>query len=148
MTQTAARNTPRREISHIQPIVHTGATVYAGGMISMLASSGHAFGSGSFDPGSAAVAVAEETVIGDGVLTVKARMGCFRFDNGEGITAADIGAPAYIVDAITVGKSDTAGTHPLAGVIVDVDAHGVWVLVGAGLFPQQGPKGATGDPGP
>ncbi|CAN5129881.1 hypothetical protein BH10PSE8_BH10PSE8_01010 [soil metagenome] len=68
-----------------------------------------------------------------GDVKVRIRMGCFRWANsasGDLITAADIGANAYIVDDQTVAKTDGGTTRSIAGKIVDVDAQGVWVRSG------------------
>jgi hypothetical protein len=121
MTLSAERNTPRREVNRIAPLVSNAAdgTAVAGGT----AATGNVVG------------VAEETVTGDGVLTVKARFGCFQFFNSANadlISAKDIGQPCYVVDAATVALTDNAGARKVAGAIVDVDANGVWVQVGPG----------------
>lgn len=68
-----------------------------------------------------------------GAISVKIRMGCFRWNNSaaaDAITTADIGANAYIVDDQTVAKTDGTTTRSVAGKIVDVDALGVWVRSG------------------
>jgi len=142
MTLTAERNTPRREVNRIAPIVHTGATIFADGMITLLTADGTAVAGGTASAGNV-VAVAEETVVGDGALTVKARFGCFQFANsasGDLIAAKDIGSPCYVVDAATVALTDNSGARKVAGTIVDVDANGVWVLVGPGAV--GGPLGS------
>ena len=72
---------------------------------------------------------AEATVGAGGNLVI--RTGVFLFDNGtssEELTAADIGAAAFIVDDHTVGK--VGGTnHIPAGIVVDVTADGVAVEI-------------------
>ena len=72
---------------------------------------------------------AEATVGAGGNLVI--RTGVFLFDNGtssEELTAADIGAAAYVVDDHTVGK--VGGTnHIPAGIVIDVTADGVAVEI-------------------
>ena len=80
-----------------------------------------------------AVGVFEDTVTGDGVATAEYSRGCYQFANSASadlITAADIGGTAYIVDNQTVAKTDNSAARKKAGKIIDVDANGVWVLVG------------------
>jgi hypothetical protein len=43
------------------------------------------------------------------------------------ITAADIGKVCYMVDDLTVAKTDGAGTRSVAGYVADVDGEGVWI---------------------
>lgn len=129
---TAGRNTPRRELGHIQPVVHDGDTVYAGGMVTLLTADGTAVAAGTASAG-AAVGVAEDTVKGDGTATVRVRLGTFRFDNStstDAIAAKNVGAKCYIADDQTVALTDNSGARKVAGVIVDVDDDGVWVRLG------------------
>ena len=53
---------------------------------------------------------------------------------GDAITAAQIGSACYIVDDQTVAKTSDNGSRSRAGQVIDVDAQGVWVQVGRGLF--------------
>lgn len=79
----------------------------------------------------AAVGRAEETVdatsLADGVAKVKVRKGVFKWANkaDDALTAADVGATAYVVDDLTVGK--TATGRSAAGKVFQVDADGVWI---------------------
>lgn len=141
---TAGRNTARRELTHINVTVDDGATVYAGGMVTLLAADGTAVAAGTASAGNV-IGVAEDTVTGDGDLGVELRTGCFRFENSastDEIKAADIGGIAYIVDDQTVAKTDNSGARKIAGAIADVDDIGVWVQVGPGAVGPQGPAGA------
>lgn len=130
---TQGRLTPRRDGTELGLLVNAGATIYAGTLISLLTAGGKAVPGGTAASG-AAVAVAQDTVTGDGTATVKARRGfAWRFDNSaaaDTITLADIGNTAYIADDSTVAKTDNSGARKAAGKIIDVDAAGVWVLVG------------------
>ena len=61
------------------------------------------------------------------------RGAAFQFANSTAadlITRADIGNTAFIVDDQTVAKTDNSAARKAAGKIIDVDAGGVWVLVG------------------
>lgn len=129
---TEGRNTKRRDAVQVVHPVNTGATIYAGTLISLLTATGNAVRGGTAATG-AAVGVAEETVIGDGIRTVTARRGCFQFANSAAadlIARADIGATCYIADDQTVAKTDGGATRKIAGTVIDVDAGGVWVEVG------------------
>ena len=60
--------------------------------------------------------------------------GVFCFDNataGDALTRADIGAVCCALDDATVAKGHDTNKRPLAGTVIDVDAAGVWVRVGA-----------------
>ncbi|MBO4647101.1 MAG: hypothetical protein J5806_02980 [Lentisphaeria bacterium] len=128
---TQARNTAELHVGalhyNFERTVNDGGTVYAGG-IAAQNSSGKAVPA-SDTAGLVVLGRAEATVgAGEKVLI---RTGVFLFDNGTGseeLTAADIGAAAYIVDDHTVGK--VGGTnHIPAGVVVDVTAEGVSVEI-------------------
>lgn len=69
----------------------------------------------------------------DGDVSVETEAGCFPFENSSStdeITDADIGKLCYIVDDQTVAKTSNAGARSVAGLVVQVDSRGVWVLVG------------------
>lgn len=131
MALAADRNTPRAEGDVRRFGVSAGAVIHAGALVVLSA--------GFAEPGSAAlnlVAVgrAEEAIDNtggaDGDVTVDVRRGVFRFKNSaaaDEITAAEIGATAYVVDDETVAKTDGTGARSAAGTIHDVDALGVWV---------------------
>lgn len=59
--------------------------------------------------------------------TLTVRRGVFRWENGGSFTAADIGSLAYVQDDATVTTAAAATADIVAGIIVDVDASGVWV---------------------
>jgi hypothetical protein len=82
---------------------------------------------GSFGVGRAEVAGSSTTA---GVTAQPFREGTFQFANsaaGDLIATADIGTVCYIVDDQTVAKTNGTSTRSPAGVVVDVDAQGVWV---------------------
>lgn len=63
--------------------------------------------------------------------TIRVRPGTYRYANSSStdeITIAEIGKPCFIVDDQTVAKTSNSGARSAAGIIVDVDALGVWVL--------------------
>lgn len=127
------RNTKRRNADRVSHLVNPGTTIYAGTLIALLTAGGNAVPGGTAASGSA-VGVAEETVVGNGTNRVEAtRDFAFQFANSAGadlITRADIGSTAFIVDDQTVAKTDNSAARKAAGKIIDVDAGGVWVLVG------------------
>lgn len=129
---TEGRNTKRRNADQVSHLVNTGATIFAGTLVTLLTASGKAVPGGTAAAG-AAVGVAEDTVIGDGVSQVNTRRGCFQFANSAStdlIAIKDIGATCYVVDDSTVALTDNSAARKAAGKIIDVDAGGVWVLVG------------------
>ncbi len=73
-----------------------------------------------------------------GDVDVPYKPGVFRWANSsaaDAITKAEIGDDCYIVDDLTVAKTDGSSSRSIAGKIVDVDANGVWVATGvAGSF--------------
>lgn len=126
---TADRNTPRRDSKQFSYPVAASTTIYAGSLVALDAS-------GNAVPGTVSTTLvaagrAEQTVdnsAGSAAdLSVEVRQGTFRWENGESITKAHIGDPAYIIDDQTVGRTDDTSTRSVAGVIVDVDPDGVWV---------------------
>jgi len=89
-----------------------------------------------------AAAVAAHKVIGraedtfdnsagaNGAINARVATGVFRWNNsasGDLIARSDIGAACYVVDDNTVAKTSDTGARPVAGIIFDVDASGVWV---------------------
>lgn len=132
---TKDRDTPERDGMLLNLPVAAATKIYAGSIVALDAS-------GNAVPGAAnatlkAVGRAEETVdnssgsSGDKAIEIK--RGVFRFANSadaDEIGRADIGGPAYLVDDQTVAKTSSSGTRPVGGLIVDIDAAGVWVAVG------------------
>lgn len=96
---------------------------------------------GKTGTGLIALGIAEASIANpgaDGAKSIVTRRGTFKFFNSadaQAITAADLGKTCFIVDDQTVAKTDgTAGEDPAtrsrAGVVIDVDAGGVFVRVG------------------
>ncbi|HZF97841.1 MAG TPA: hypothetical protein VEY92_06285 [Pseudoxanthomonas sp.] len=130
---TEARNTKRRNAERVTHVVNAGSTIYAGTLVTLLTATGLAVPAGTASAG-VVVGVAQSTVIGDGVQTVEVERGfAYQFANSTGaelITKADIGNTCWLMDNQTVSKTDGVGLRKAAGKIIDVDAGGVWVLVG------------------
>lgn len=132
---TAARRTTSRPAMIIALGVAASTTIYQGGMVALNAS-GYAV------PASAsptlkvlgrAMANVDNAAGSNGALIVEAEAGCFRFENSEGgdaISSDDIGKPCYAVDDQTLALTSNGGARPIAGLVADVDADGVWVLLG------------------
>ena len=130
---TEGRNTKRRNAERVIHVVNTGSTIYAGTLVTLLTATGLAVPAGTASAG-VAVGVAQDTVTGDGIKTIEVeRSFAYQFANSaaaELIAKADIGNTCYLVDNQTVSKTDSVGIRKAAGKIIDVDAGGVWVLVG------------------
>jgi len=130
---TEGRNTKRRNAERVIHVVNTGSTIYAGTLVTLLTATGLAVPAGTASAG-VAVGVAQDTVTGDGIKTIEVeRSFAYQFANSTGaelITKADIGNTCWLMDNQTVSKTDGVGLRKAAGKIIDVDAGGVWVLVG------------------
>ncbi|WP_255609730.1 hypothetical protein [Methylosinus sp. Sm6] len=76
-----------------------------------------------------AMANADNRLGVDGAQSVETKVGIFLFDNAaaDPIALGDIGANAYVVDDHTVARTSNSNARPVAGVIYDVEAAGVWV---------------------
>lgn len=128
----ADRATLRREVRVRRFPVLAGQKIFQGALVAINAS-------GFARKGATATALkgvgvslqfADNTAGADGALTVDVERGAWCFANsaaGDQITQADIGATAFIVDDQTVAKTNGSSTRSPAGVIVDVDAAGVWI---------------------
>ena len=65
----------------------------------------------------------------DGAAFVEVVSGEHKLLNSGDITRADVGNPAFFVNAKSVARVNTGG-RPAAGKITQVDDDGVWVLLG------------------
>ncbi|WP_410499700.1 hypothetical protein [Chitinibacter sp. S2-10] len=129
---TADRNTAHKDGELVRVPV-AGAVKILGGTIVCASATG--FGT----PGATAATLAylgmadecvDNTAGADGALTVGVRLGrAFKWanDGGDPVTQASLGRPCYIVDNQTVAKTNGAGTRSQAGIVVGIDADGVWV---------------------
>jgi hypothetical protein len=106
--------------------------IFAGSIV-VLATDGNAE-AGTTATGKICAGVAQEYKLCSSVAassSIKVKRGVFRFGNGETITKAHIGDVCYCLDDQTVYR--TATGKSAVGVIVDVDAGGVWVKIEAPL---------------
>ena len=125
------RQTPMRLHDRESQPVAAGVVIHAGALVVLdagLAKPGHT-ATGLVARGRAERTV-DNTAGADGEKRVEIlRKRVFHFDNLEAdpVTAADLGAPCFVVDDSTVAKTDGTGTRSQAGNVVDVDPAGVWV---------------------
>lgn len=128
---TADRNTLRAEGQIEGHPVKAGARIFAGALVCLDAA-------GWAVPGATAATLvtlgrAEAAVNNadgaNGAAQVNVRRGTFRWANAgaEPVTRADIGKPAFVVDDQTVARTNGGNSRSAAGIIRNVDAHGVWV---------------------
>jgi hypothetical protein len=106
----------------------SGAEIFAGSIV-QLDTAGNAE-PGSTATGKICAGVAQEYKKNAGAAAAESialRAGVFKLANGESITKAHIGDMCYILDDQTVYRTAT-GKSP-CGVIVDVEADGVWVKI-------------------
>lgn len=136
---TADRNTPRIQGDMLVLDVAAATKIFAGSII-MRNAAGNGT-KGAVAVSHVGVGVAMEQVDNSagaaGDKTVQVRVDTFKFANsasGDLITKADIGKPAYIVDDQTVAKTNGSSTRSPAGLIVGLDAQGVWVRFDEGLL--------------
>lgn len=126
---TTERETPTREGAFLS-LTQGSNTIYAGSIVAVNAS-GVAV-PGAATAGLTGVGRAERTSANVGAdysatKTIQVRRGIFRWTSAtNAITAASIGAPAFVIDDQTVGRA-AESTNALLGRIFDVDKDGVWV---------------------
>lgn len=132
MALTQDRNTPHRDGELIVAPVAAGAVCYAGGMACVNAS-------GFAVPASTASTLTylgrfdeyvDNSAGGNGALSVMVRRKkAFQWKNsaGDAVTQASLGKHCYIVDDETVSASNGGNTRSMAGVVIGLDADGVWV---------------------
>lgn len=130
---STGRRTPMRAGDIVSHPLAASVTVHQGG-IGCLDAAGH-LAPGSTGVGLKCVGVIADSVSNAGgaagaVAADVRRDGAWRFDNhgADTITRAHIGGAAYIVDDQTVASTNGANTRSVAGVIIDVDADGVWIV--------------------
>lgn len=115
------------------PPVKGSTTIYQGGIVTM--DNGLAV-PGRTAAGLIALGIAQMTVVNsgaDGAKKVPVERGTFKFANlgTDAVTAADIGKDCFIVDDQTVAKTSATNTRSIAGKVMEVDADGVFVRIGA-----------------
>ncbi len=123
---TEPRDTKRYESDSPLDFPQKGSTTLIQGGLAVL-DAGH-LAPGRTATGLIAVGRIKKTSINagaNGATRAEVEPGIFRWANGDGITEADVGKVAYIVDDQTVAKGATGKS--VAGLIVKVDEYGVWV---------------------
>ena len=132
MALTQDRNTPTRAGDLISVPMAAGATIYAGAMVVANAT-------GFAAPGSTATGLtylgradeAANNIDGaDGDISLQVRRGVpfqFKNDGSDPVTQASLGKVCYIVDDETVAATNGSSTRSAAGIVIGVDADGVWV---------------------
>ncbi|MDI1231339.1 MAG: hypothetical protein PSU93_09340 [Methylobacter sp.] len=134
MALTADRNTPSRSGQQFSyPLA--AAKLFAGS-IGVINSSGY-LTKGSTATGLKCVgrinAQVDNSAGNAGDVSGEVENGTFRWKNSaaaDAITLAEVGTVCYIVDDQAVAKTSGTGTRSPAGIVVDVDADGVWVRMG------------------
>ncbi|MBX9268756.1 hypothetical protein [Chromobacterium violaceum] len=129
---TQDRNTPYRHGELIVAPVAAGVKIPAGTIVC-------ASTAGFAVPGATASTLAylgmadaavDNSAGADGATGVPIRRGvAFKWanDSGDPVTQASLGRVCYIVDNQTVAKSNGGNTRSPAGIVVGIDADGVWV---------------------
>lgn len=132
MALAADRNTNMKDGELIPVPVATNVKIFAGALVAANAT-------GYATPGAVSAALtylgrAEEymdnTGGADGAKTVLVRRAkAFKWKNSgaDAVTQASLGKTCYIVDDETVAKTSANGTRSPAGIVVGVDADGIWV---------------------
>jgi hypothetical protein len=134
MALTADRNTAMKEGGLISVPVAASVKIFAGGLVAASAT-------GYATPGAVATTLtalgrAEEYVDNSagaaGAKTVQIRRkNAFKFKNhaADLVVQSDLGKTCYIVDDETVAKTNGTSTRSAAGIVLGVEADGVWVYI-------------------
>jgi hypothetical protein len=126
------RGTESREGRAVGVRMKGGVVCFAGAIVVTVA------GAGLAEPGRAAAGLkvlgrASRTVDNsggaNGARSVVVERGTFLYDNDGTITAADVGAQAYVLDDQTVTRTDGGGTRSPGGEIREVVPSGVWITI-------------------
>lgn len=140
MAASADRMTNVRSGERISLPVKGAVKIFAGTIVS-LGADGYA------RPGRATAAdlvvgiaemQADNTLGADGAMNVEVLnklVACLGNSSaGDAITLTERRKTVYVVDDVTVAKTNNAGVRPAAGRVIDVDAQGVWVEFGGGAI--------------
>ncbi len=127
---TENRSTKQLAAGDRSGLLGAAQVIYSGALL-MRNAAGHII-KGATAIGSVGVGRAEVagSSVAAGVTAHPFREGVFHYANsaaGDLIATADIATVCYIVDDQTVAKTSGTNTRSPAGVVVDVDANGVWV---------------------
>lgn len=129
----ADRNTPYKDSDLIAVPVAAAAKIYAGALVAANATGYAVQGAtaATLTYLGRAEEAADNTAGANAAKTVNVRRGKqFQFANlgADPVTQASLGKVCYIVDDQTVAATSGTGTRSAAGVVMGVDADGVWVL--------------------
>lgn len=136
MAASADRVTKTRSGERISLPVKEAVKIYAGTIVS-LGADGYAR-PGRATAADLVVGIAEQqadnTLGADGAINVEVLVklvACLGNSSaGDAITLTERRKTVYVVDDVTVAKTNNAGVRPAAGKVIDVDASGVWVEFG------------------
>lgn len=132
MSATQDRNTPFKDGELVPVSVAAATRIYAGTIVVANAA-------GFAEPGSTATGLAylgradaavDNSTGAAGAAVVLVRRGkVFKFANAaaDPVTQASFGRLAYIVDDQTVAATNGTNTRSAAGIVLGVDADGVWI---------------------
>jgi hypothetical protein len=132
MALAADRNTPMKDAEIVSVPVAANAVIYAGAIVVANAS-------GYAAPGSMAANLTylgradryvDNTGGANGDKTALVRRGkAFKWKNSssDALTQAELGKICYIVDDETVAKTDGTSSRSAAGIVLGIEADGVWV---------------------
>lgn len=102
-------------------------TVYAGSIALTITGTGYIKNAAS--PASTDTCwgiIAQQTINGSSAaaLSVNIETGTFFVNAGadsDALTQADVGSKVYVIDEVTVGKTNGSGTRPVAGTLIKID---------------------------
>lgn len=132
MSLTADRNTLSNDGVIVNVPVAAGVKIYAGALVAASAT-------GYAQPGAVATTLtyigraeqyADNTSGGAGAIVVQVRRKqAFYWQNSstDPVTQASMGKTAYIADDQTVSATNGGNTQSAAGIVVGLDAYGVWI---------------------
>jgi len=132
MALSADRNTPAKDGQDIPVPMAANAVIHGGGIVVANAT-------GYAAPGSTATGLTylgrseeakDNTGGADGAKTIRVRRKkAFKWKNSgtDPVTQAELGKVCYIEDDETVAKTNGTSTRSACGVVVGVEADGVWV---------------------
>lgn len=130
---TQDRNTPFKDGELIVAPVAAGVKILAGTIVAANAAGFAAPGATSATLSYLGMADAnvDNTAGADGAVGVPVRRGkAFKWlnDSVDPVTQASLGRPCFIVDNQTVAKTNGTNTRSQAGIVVGLEADGVWVI--------------------
>lgn len=132
MPLIADRNTVMKDKKLIPALVAAATKIYAGSLVAANAA-GYAT-PGAVSPSLTYLGRAEEmvdnTAGANGALSVLVRREeAFKWGNAaaDAVTQASLGKPCYIYDDSQVALTSSNNTRSIAGIVLGVDADGVWV---------------------